>query len=139
MQRTEAGSGQQEDAAAIRGIGQIALGVSDLDRSESFYRDVLGLRHLFRAPPAMSFFACGDVRLLLGAGPDAGEDRGGAAVYYRVGDIAVAHDRIRARGGDFVREPHRVADLGDRELWLAFLRDPDGHLVGIMSEPLKSA
>ena len=33
---------------ALNRIGQIALAVADVDRAEAFYRDVLGLRHLYR-------------------------------------------------------------------------------------------
>ena len=32
-------------------IGQIAIGVSDIDRATEFYRDTLGMRFLFSAPP----------------------------------------------------------------------------------------
>ena len=53
-------------------IGQIAIGVSDIDIATEFYRDTLGMRFLFSAPPGMSFFDCDGVRLMLthpGAGP----------------------------------------------------------------------
>ena len=43
-------------------IGQIAMTVSDLPRAVAFYRDVLGMRFLFEAPPAMAFFDCGGIR-----------------------------------------------------------------------------
>ena len=37
-------------------IGQIAVPVSDIDRAIRFYRDVLGMRFLFQAPPGLGFF-----------------------------------------------------------------------------------
>jgi methylmalonyl-CoA/ethylmalonyl-CoA epimerase len=127
----------QSRTSPITGIAQIALTVRDLDRADAFYRDVLGLRHLFRAPPGMSFFDCGGIRLML-ALPETGEEgKIGSLIYYRVEDIAAARDAIAARGGEFEQEPHKIADLGDRELWLAFLRDPEGNLVGLMSEVVK--
>ena len=46
-------------------IGQIAVSVSDIDRATEFYRDTLGMRFLFSAPPGMSFFDCDGVRLML--------------------------------------------------------------------------
>ena len=49
----------------ITRIGQIAMTVADLPRAVAFYRDVLGLRFLFEAPPAMAFFECGGTRLML--------------------------------------------------------------------------
>ena len=45
-------------------IGQIALPVSDVERSEAFYKDVLGLPKLFRFGD-LTFFDCAGVRLLL--------------------------------------------------------------------------
>src|SRR5262245_17372788 len=45
-------------------IGQIALPVTDVDRSEAFYKDVLGLPKLYRFGD-LTFFDCAGVRLLL--------------------------------------------------------------------------
>lgn len=47
-------------------VGQLLIPVEDLDRAIAFYRDTLGLRFLFSAPPQMSFFQTGNVRLLIG-------------------------------------------------------------------------
>jgi catechol 2,3-dioxygenase-like lactoylglutathione lyase family enzyme len=41
---------------ALSRIGQIAVLVRDADRAVRFYRDTLGLRLLFQAPPALAFF-----------------------------------------------------------------------------------
>ena len=49
---------------ALNRIGQIALGVRDVDVAEAFYRDVLGLRKLYRFGD-LTFFDCAGVRLLL--------------------------------------------------------------------------
>ena len=54
-------------------IGQIAIGVSDIDIATEFYRDTLGMRFLFSAPPGMSFFDCDCVRLMLTL-PEPGRD-----------------------------------------------------------------
>jgi methylmalonyl-CoA/ethylmalonyl-CoA epimerase len=48
----------------LRHIGQIALPVTDVDRSEAFYKDVLGLPKLYRFGD-LTFFDCAGVRLLL--------------------------------------------------------------------------
>jgi catechol 2,3-dioxygenase-like lactoylglutathione lyase family enzyme len=42
-------------------IGQIALPVADVDRSEAFYRDVLGLPKQYRFGD-LTFFDCAGVR-----------------------------------------------------------------------------
>ncbi len=36
-------------------IGQIAVPVSDFERAIAFYRDTLGMRFLFQAPPGAAF------------------------------------------------------------------------------------
>src|SRR3954465_4587946 len=92
------------DGVGVSRIGQIAMTVGDLPRAIAFYRDVLGLRFLFEAPPAMGFFDCGGIRLMLSlpeaAGPAAGQ-RFGSIVYYAVDDIQQAARAIAARGGAF--------------------------------------
>ena len=121
-------------------IGQIAMTVGDLPRAIAFYRDVLGMRFLFDAPPAMAFFDCGGVRLMLSlpeqAGPAAGQQFG-AILYYSVDDIQRAAQALEARGVTFEVAPHIVARLPHADLWMGFLRDPDGHLLAIMSESQK--
>src|SRR3989338_6854199 len=50
-------------------LGQIALTVGDLQRAVAFYRDALGMKFLFEAPPRMAFFDCGGLRPPLAEGP----------------------------------------------------------------------
>ena len=35
----------------VERIGQVALNVREIERATAFYRDVLGVRHLFSASP----------------------------------------------------------------------------------------
>jgi hypothetical protein len=35
--------------------------------------------------------------------------------------------------------PHIVARLPHADLWMAFLRDPDGHMLAVMSEVARQA
>jgi len=51
-------------------IGQIAMAVKEVDRAVAFYRDALGLRLLFQAPPGLAFFDCAGTRLMLEVPPD---------------------------------------------------------------------
>jgi methylmalonyl-CoA/ethylmalonyl-CoA epimerase len=125
------------DGFGISRIGQIAMTVADLPRAMAFYRDVLGLRFLFEAPPAMAFFDCGGVRLMLALPERAGATAGqqfGSILYYAVDDIQQAARALEARGVVFEQPPHVVARLPHADLWMAFLRDPDRHLLAIMSE-----
>jgi methylmalonyl-CoA/ethylmalonyl-CoA epimerase len=114
-------------------IGQIAVPVTDVDRAIAFYRDTLGMRFLFRAPPGLGFFDCAGVRLMLD-GPDRESAGRGSVIYYRVADLQSAFATLSARGVAFETKPHLVAKLPDHELWMAFFRDPDGNLLALMSE-----
>ena len=118
-------------------IGQIAIPVSNTDRSEAFYERTLGLRKLYRYGD-LSFFDCAGVRLMLSP-PEAGEPvvpRQGA-IYFRVADLALAVRDISSKGAEIISEPHLTAPMPDHDLWMAFTRDPDGHLIGLMMEAPK--
>ena len=122
-------------------IGQIAMTVGDLPRAVAFYRDVLGMRFLFEAPPAMAFFDCGGVRLMMSLPEQTGAAAGqsfASIIYYAVDDIQQAARVLEARGVLFETPPHIVARLPHADLWMAFLRDPDRHLLAIMSEVSKA-
>jgi len=115
-------------------IGQIAVPVADIDRAVAFYRDVLGMKFLFQAAPGLGFFDCAGVRLMLDA-PAKAEGAGPASViYYKVADLDAAYATLLTRGVSFEAKPHLIAKLPDHELWMAFLRDPDGNLLALMTE-----
>jgi len=118
-------------------IGQIAIPVSNTDRSEAFYEQTLGLRKLYRYG-YLSFFDCAGVRLMLSP-PETGAkvEPGQGAIYFRVADLALAVKELKAKGVDVFSEPHLLAPMPDHDLWMAFLRDPDGHLIGLMMEAPK--
>ncbi len=46
------------DETALGAIGQISRSVSDIEAASAFYRDVLGLPHLFTFGE-LAFFDCG--------------------------------------------------------------------------------
>jgi methylmalonyl-CoA/ethylmalonyl-CoA epimerase len=120
-------------------IGQIAINVHDLARAVAFYRDVLGMRYLFEAPPKMAFFDCGGIRLMLGEAEKGEFDHAASILYYDVADIQGTAAELKRRGVVFEAEPHLVADLGTRELWLAFFRDTESNVLSLMSEVPKAA
>lgn len=121
-------------AAGLSRIHQISIRAIDVERAVRFYRDALGLPFLFEAPPKMAFFECGGVRLMLAA-PEPGFDHPGSVVYFGVADIRAAHDMLRSRGVTFRTEPHKIATLADREVWLADFQDSEGNTLALMSEP----
>jgi methylmalonyl-CoA/ethylmalonyl-CoA epimerase len=119
---------------ALGDIGQIGVTVSDLEKAVTFYRDVLGMKHLFSAPPGLAFFAAGNVRLMLSRPEKPDSERFSAAIYFKVADIDAARNVLAARGLTFEAEPHRLAKMPDHELWMAFFRDPDRNLLALMCE-----
>jgi methylmalonyl-CoA/ethylmalonyl-CoA epimerase len=124
------------DSAANFGlnqIGQIAVPVTDIERAIAFYRDTLGMRFLFQAPPDLAFFDLGGVRLLLD-GPAKAQAGNSSVIYYKVSDLQAAFTTLSERGVQFELEPHMIAKMPDHELWMAFFRDPDKNLVALMSE-----
>jgi predicted enzyme related to lactoylglutathione lyase len=117
-------------------IRQIAVPVDSIDEAKEFYGGTLGLRHLFDAPPALSFFDCGGVQLML-AGPAAqGEDGGKQhpVLFYDVSDIKSAHARIEAAGARVIEEPRVIARMNGREIWISAVSDGQGNVVQFMSD-----
>ena len=115
-------------------VAQLLIPVEDLDRAIAFYRDTLGLRYLFSAPPQMSFFQAGTVRLLVGV-PAPGQPRHrGSQIYFQTTDIHAVFQTLSDRGVTFGVKPHVVHRTPTTELWLAEFQDPDGNQLALMSE-----
>jgi len=123
-----------ESAVGITSVRQIAIIVKDLDRAKAFYRDTLGLKHLFDAPPSMSFFDVGGVRLLLGPAEKPEQQHPASVMYYLVNDIKSSHEALVAKGVQVQGEPHLVAPMPDHDLWLSFYEDSEGNHFGLMCE-----
>jgi catechol 2,3-dioxygenase-like lactoylglutathione lyase family enzyme len=119
-------------------IGQIAINVHDVKRATAFYRDTLGMKLLFEVPN-MAFFDCGGVRLMLAIASKPEFDHPGSIIYYKVKDLQAAHEVLESKGVKFEAKPHLVAPLKDHDLWMAFLRDSEGNLLGLMSEVARAA
>lgn len=117
-------------AVQVEEILQVALTVDDVARAREFYGDVLGMRFLFDAGE-MAFFQCGSVRVLIGPGE---AQTGGTILYFRVKDLEAVHAALRGRDVEIAQGPHLVARMPDHELWLAFVKDPAGNLLGLMEE-----
>src|ERR1700730_5580280 len=123
---------QSDTSFGLGRIGQIALTVSDIGRSVAFYRDSLGMRFLFQVP-SLAFFDCDGIRLMLSL-PEKAAAGSSSVIYYKVADIQQASKTLISRGVAFEGEPHLIAKMPDHELWMAFFRDPDRHLLALMSE-----
>ena len=115
-------------------IGQIAVTVSDVDAALIFYRDILGLTFLFGAGPNLAFLMAGSVRIMLSTPQGAGSVGHNSTLYFKVTDIETTHAAFVSHGAIDERAPQLTAKMPDHELWIGFLRDPDGNLVGLMEE-----
>jgi predicted enzyme related to lactoylglutathione lyase len=118
-------------------IAQIFVNVKDLDRAIAFYRDMLGMRFLFQAPPGMAFFDCGGIRIMLGRADRPEIDHPASIIYYKVDDIEKVYEVFNARGVEFIIKPHLVAPMPTYDLWLADFKDSEGNILALMSEVAK--
>jgi predicted enzyme related to lactoylglutathione lyase len=115
-------------------IRQIAITVSDVSTALPFYRDVLGLTFLFSPSPNLAFLEAGSVRIMLSTPQGAGTVGHNSIIYFKVTDIVPVHAEILGRGASNERDPQLAAKLPEHELWISFVRDPDGNLIGLMEE-----
>jgi catechol 2,3-dioxygenase-like lactoylglutathione lyase family enzyme len=106
----------------IEGTDFISLPTRDLERSQQFYGETLGLPR--SADTDFPGFDAGEVTVLL-VDPDAigvefSPNRNGFAL--RVADVPAARAELEGRGVQFFGE---VVDTGSRQM--AFFADPDGN------------
>lgn len=119
----------------IEKVGQIAIPAADLARAEAFYRDVLGLSHLFSVHGMLAFFDCGGTRLMLDTNLfKDGQAQHSPILYYRVPDLGAAFAQLEARGVKILQRPHRIAKMPDHELWMGFFEDSEGNTLSLMAE-----
>jgi DNA-binding CsgD family transcriptional regulator/catechol 2,3-dioxygenase-like lactoylglutathione lyase family enzyme len=112
-------------------IGQISRSVRSIKEAEVWYRDVLGLSHLYTFG-TLAFFDCAGTRLFLSENEKSGPE---SILYLRVPDIAAAHQQLQARGVEFVSPPHMIHKHADgTEEWMAFFNDPEARPLAIMSQ-----
>lgn len=118
-------------------IYQIAMNVTDLDATETFYRDVVGAEFIARFdPPGLLFFDFDGVRVLY----ERGEAKGNSILYLWTDDIDVRVAELEAKGVRFIHRPqavHKDEDgtfgaAGETE-WMAFFEDPAGNVLALVT------
>lgn len=117
----------------LKQIGQVAVTTHDVERASAFYRDVLGMKHLFSIPIA-SFFDCDGIMLMLMLPSKPEFDHPSSIIYFNVNDIHQATETLMARGVHFEEKPNFVADMGSYDLWMAFFRDSENNLLALRSQ-----
>jgi methylmalonyl-CoA/ethylmalonyl-CoA epimerase len=121
----------------LQEVAQVALTVHNLADAKSFYRDVLEMKFLFDAGN-MAFFQCGSVRVMIGES-EKSPASDGTVVYFKVANLEATARLLETRGIIFVQQPHLVARMKSHDLWLAFLKDPAGNTLGLMSEQARTS
>jgi predicted enzyme related to lactoylglutathione lyase len=119
-------------------IAQIAVIVRDLERATAFYRDKLGIKFLFNAPPSMAFFDCDGIRLMLGTAERPDLEHASSILYFKVNDIHAACETLSNRGVSFEGKPALIAPMQTYDLWLAEFRDSEGNVMALMCERPKT-
>lgn len=108
-------------------LHHLALRVADCERSAAFYSNLVGLREVRRLEEAgrlrAVWLAAGETVLMLetrlrGEGPEAGS---GHVLAFSATDLRASEDRLAAAG----------VPIDDRTEETIFVRDPDGHRVGL--------
>jgi methylmalonyl-CoA/ethylmalonyl-CoA epimerase len=118
-------------------LGQIQVRAHDVGRATAFYRDVLGLKLLFTAPPNLAFFDCGGLRLMIDCPEKPEFDHASSILYFAVPDIQAAYTQMEQSGVRFEGEPHLIARMPDHDLWMTFFHDSEDNLMALMSEVIK--
>ena len=126
----------QSDVSLGR-IGQISVNVHDLERATAFYKDVLGVKHLFSFPPKMAFFDCDGIRLMLAIPERPDLDHPSSILYFKVDDIEAACDALSKHGVQFETKPSLIAPMQTHDLWLAEFRDSENNVLALMCEKAK--
>src|SRR2546423_333132 len=114
----------------ISGLNHVVLRVRDLERSEAFYRDVLGLKVRRSRPGRMTFFhiAENDHDLaLFQVGPEAPlPDERGVGLYHFALELGSV-DELKAAYHHFVASNANIAGITHHgHTKSIYLKDPDG-------------
>ena len=115
-------------------IGNIAIYVSDLEKSERFYVNALGLEVLTRInTPAVHEVIVGsssggsNLMLAKATGSEAPvRPEGIWKVFLFTDDVAELQQRAIAGGAEWVADPEHLEQF---KVTIAFVKDPDGYLI----------
>ena len=126
----------QNSTFQLQGVSQIGLTVKNIEKAAAFYKDVLGLPLMFEGD-GMAFFNGGGVRIMMAEAEGEKFDHPASILYYRVDNLDLAYKELKAKGVPFEQEPRMVHETDTMVLRMAFLRDVDDNILGIMSETVR--
>ena len=124
-----------DDAKSDAALGQVAINVADLDRSEKYYRDVLGFTRAWQYPPdsdapiEIGLVAPGGGAGLILARPNNDPLPEGKGRYGRI-VVNTAKAKALAKKAEAAgSEPRFITIPGDNPPTIVFFRDPDGYEI----------
>lgn len=113
-------------------ISQISRTVHDIQESQRWYSEVLGLKHLYTFGK-LAFFDCDGTRLFLSEAKDCSGSE--SIIYFNVNDVRSAHAELTKRGVEFLGAPHMIHRHADgTEEWMAAFKDNEGRALAILSQ-----
>lgn len=114
-------------------LAQVAVTFRDLPTAVAFYRDTLELPLMFETG-GMAFFSMGGVRLMMTVPENPEFDHPASVLYFKVADIEATHVKLVDKGVVFEDVPHLIGTMGTTEVWMAFFRDCEGHVLALTEE-----
>ena len=114
-------------------LGQVSTYVRSAPAAEAWYRDVLGLPHLYTFGDLV-FFDLDGTRLYIHAVPD-DDWKPSSILYFVVPDVHAAQAALAAREVHFRGAPHLIHrdEATGTEEWMTFFDDPDGNMLALMA------
>jgi predicted enzyme related to lactoylglutathione lyase len=120
------------EAHTLGQVGQISRQVQNTAAATAWYRDVLGLKHLYSFGD-LAFFDCAGTRLFLSQTEGASKPE--SILYFKVDDIQAAHRKLAENGARIISAPHLVHRHADgTEEWMAMFEDNEGRPLAVMAQ-----
>lgn len=148
---------------SLTGLHHLGLTVSDIERSITFYRDLLGMELIRRRPRVTADYvsrqtgydgvelsvasfrvspATGQsieiVQYLthIGQPSDPATNRPGSShICLLVDDLQASYDDLRAKGVRFTSEPVLITAGPNKGGWVIYFQDPDGYALELFEPP----
>lgn len=113
--------------------------IVDVDRARTFYRDVLGLRHLGDELPYALVFESNGIMLRLAISKER-PNTTGTILGWQVSDAVEAVQSLKRAGVTFER--YGFVQQDESDIWttptgakVAWFKDPDGNLLSVSEHP----